>query len=100
MYSIAGRISRPGNDTVEESHTTAPKGKPRPITPESNPLFEAQDGPIEDGKANAAILMLARNRELEGAKSSMRQLEETFNHKYQYPWIFLNEEPFTDQFKE
>jgi alpha 1,2-mannosyltransferase len=58
------------------------------------------EGPIEEGKANAAVIMLARNTELEGALSSMRQFEDRFNHRFQYPWIFLNEEPFTDKFKE
>lgn len=56
--------------------------------------------PIQDGDANAVLLMLARNSELEGAVSSVRQLEERFNQRYHYPWVFLNEEPFTDEFKE
>lgn len=25
-------------------------------------------------------------------------METTFNYKYNYPWIFLNEEPFTEEF--
>lgn len=29
----------------------------------------------------------------------MRDVEEKFNRKYGYPWIFLNNEPFTDEFK-
>jgi hypothetical protein len=29
----------------------------------------------------------------------MRQLEYRWNWKYQYPWIFFNDEPFTDEFK-
>jgi len=57
------------------------------------------EGPIQDGTANAVMLMLARNSELEGAVSSVRQLEETFNQKYHYPWVFLNEEPFTEEFQ-
>lgn len=27
-----------------------------------------------------------------------RDMEATFNYKYNYPWIFLNEEPFTEEF--
>ncbi|KAG8808495.1 alpha 1,2-mannosyltransferase 2.4.1, partial [Serendipita sp. 399] len=27
-------------------------------------------------------------------------LEYSFNHRYHYPYVFLNEEPFTEQFKE
>lgn len=50
-------------------------------------------------RANAAIVMLARNRELEGAVSSIKQLEDRFNKKFNYPWIFLNDEEFSDEFK-
>lgn len=46
------------------------------------------------------MLMLARNIELEGAVRSVKNLEEKFNHRYHYPWVFLNEEPFTEEFKE
>lgn len=30
----------------------------------------------------------------------MHTIEETFNSKFNYPWVFLNEEPFTDEFIE
>ncbi|KAI0367098.1 glycosyltransferase family 15 protein [Pilatotrama ljubarskyi] len=43
--------------------------------------------------------MLARNSELETAMGSVRELEERFNKRYGYPWVFLNEVPFTDEFK-
>ena len=58
------------------------------------------DGEVSEGSANAVMLMLARNSELEGAVNSVRQLEETFNRKYHYPWVFLNEEPFSEDFKQ
>lgn len=51
-------------------------------------------------KANAAIVMLARNTELEGVVTSMKQLEDRFNNKFNYPWIFLNDKEFTDEFKK
>jgi alpha 1,2-mannosyltransferase len=51
-------------------------------------------------KANATFVILARNRELDGVLSSIGQLEDTFNRKYGYPYVFLNDEPFTDEFKE
>jgi alpha 1,2-mannosyltransferase len=31
-------------------------------------------------------------------KTLNRDMEATFNYKYNYPWIFLNEEPFTEEF--
>jgi alpha 1,2-mannosyltransferase len=51
-------------------------------------------------KANATFLILVRNRELDSVLSSISQLEDTFNRKYGYPYVFLNDEPFTDEFKE
>ena len=65
-------------------------------SPEPPKLLDWQ---TEDGKANAVMLMLARNSELEGAVRSVRQLEDKFNQRYHYPWVFLNDEPFTDEFK-
>lgn len=51
-------------------------------------------------RANATLLMLARNNELEKAMQSVRELEEKFNHQFGYPWVFLNNMPFSQEFKE
>ncbi|KAI0073984.1 glycosyltransferase family 15 protein [Panus rudis PR-1116 ss-1] len=56
-------------------------------------------GPILTAKANATILMLARNSDVDSAVRSIRELEDKFNKKFKYPWTFLNEEPFSDEFK-
>lgn len=50
-------------------------------------------------KPRAALISLVRNSELQGLIQSMRQLEFQWNRKYQYPWIFFNDEPFSDEFK-
>ncbi|ODV95657.1 hypothetical protein PACTADRAFT_50354 [Pachysolen tannophilus NRRL Y-2460] len=52
------------------------------------------------GIENATILMLTRNWELPGVLDAMRSLEDRFNRDYKYPWTFLNDEPFTDDFIE
>ncbi|KAJ2964588.1 hypothetical protein NQZ79_g434 [Umbelopsis isabellina] len=49
-------------------------------------------------RVKAAFVVLVRNRELDDLRSSMSHMEATFNWKYNYPWIFLNEEPFTEEF--
>ncbi|KAJ7230233.1 glycosyltransferase family 15 protein [Mycena pura] len=51
-------------------------------------------------KANAVIVSLARNRDVHGIVKSMTQMEAKFNHKFGYPYVFLNEEPFSDEFKK
>jgi alpha 1,2-mannosyltransferase len=56
--------------------------------------------PHGERKANAVIVMLARNGDLAGVLKSMKQMEDRFNKKFRYPYVFLNEEPFTDKFKQ
>lgn len=43
--------------------------------------------------------MLARNSDIEGAFASIKSLEEKFNSKFNYPYVFLNDVPFTEEFK-
>ncbi|KAJ7186417.1 glycosyltransferase family 15 protein [Mycena filopes] len=50
-------------------------------------------------RASAAIVILARNRDRLGMMSSLEQFEEKFNRKFGYPYVFFNEEPFTEEFK-
>jgi alpha 1,2-mannosyltransferase len=51
-------------------------------------------------RVNAAFVILARNGDLPGILESIKQMEDRFNKKYKYPYVFLNEEPFTDEFKK
>jgi mannosyltransferase len=45
-------------------------------------------------------LALVRNEEADEMVQSMRDLERTFNRKFNYPWLFLNDIPFTEDFKK
>ncbi|KAG6814355.1 hypothetical protein H0H92_010940 [Tricholoma furcatifolium] len=51
-------------------------------------------------RANATFVLLCRNRELNGVVSSIQQMEDRFNRYHNYPWVLLNEEPFTEEFKK
>ena len=53
----------------------------------------------EDARANATFVVLARNSEVKGVEQSIRDIEARFNAQYQYPYVFLNDEEFTDEFK-
>ncbi|KAJ3725938.1 glycosyltransferase family 15 protein [Lentinula raphanica] len=55
---------------------------------------------ITGPRANATFVLLARNSDLVGVINSMQSAEDRFNRYYNYPWVLLNEEPFTDEFKE
>jgi len=67
----------------------------------ASPEHQALIYPEEDDRARgkSAIIALVRNSELREMVQSMRELEETFNRKFKYPWIFFNDEPFEDKFK-
>lgn len=58
----------------------------------------APDNP-NSNRINATLLSLVRNKELSQLTMSMRDLERTWNHKFNYPWLFINDEPFTEEFK-
>ncbi|KAJ3549442.1 hypothetical protein NMY22_g886 [Coprinellus aureogranulatus] len=72
------------------------------VLDDSVPAPESTSLPIPDASilANATFVMLCKNDELEGVVSSVRQLEDRFNRGYGYPWVFLNDQPFTEEFKE
>ncbi|KAJ1787726.1 alpha-1,2-mannosyltransferase ktr1 [Coemansia sp. RSA 2399] len=46
------------------------------------------------------MVALVRNSELEGMRSTIRQLEDRFNRRFEYPYMFLNDEDFTEEFKK
>jgi hypothetical protein len=54
---------------------------------------------VDVTRANATFLFLARNAELPGVLRSMQSLEARFNRRHGYPYTFLNELDFSDEFK-
>lgn len=55
---------------------------------------------LPERKANATFVMLVRNTDGPGIMNSMKQIEDRFNRKFQYPYVFLNDKPFTENFKK
>ncbi|KAL1916646.1 uncharacterized protein VTP21DRAFT_5350 [Calcarisporiella thermophila] len=50
-------------------------------------------------RARAVFVALVRNSELKGMRNAIRHIEDRFNRNYGYPWVFLNDEEFTEEFK-
>ncbi|KAJ1919008.1 hypothetical protein H4219_002267 [Mycoemilia scoparia] len=48
----------------------------------------------------AAFVILVRNTELIGMRKAMQSIEDRFNRKHNYPYVFLNDVPFTEEFIE
>jgi hypothetical protein len=55
---------------------------------------------LEDERANATFLVVVRNSELQSMLHTLSQTEANFNRKYKYPYVFLNDEPFSDEFMQ
>lgn len=51
-------------------------------------------------RANAALVVLARNSELQGVIQSIKSMERHFNRWFNYPYVFLNDGDFNTTFKE
>jgi hypothetical protein len=49
---------------------------------------------------DATFFTICRNSDLLGIQSSIITVEERFNKNYHYPWVFANDEPFTEEFKK
>jgi alpha 1,2-mannosyltransferase len=84
--------------------TKEPAAYPQHDAAEENVAIEIPEltggKPRQVGKTRAAFVTLVRNNELWEIVKSIRQIEDRFNRKYHYPWIFLNDVPFTQEFKD
>lgn len=69
---------------------------------EEQPIYEEPVVPAWENstRARAAFVILTRNSELDALRKTMQQLEGRFNRKFNYPYVFLNDEEFTDEFRE
>jgi alpha 1,2-mannosyltransferase len=61
-----------------------------------NNLSGIADGP----RVNATFVTLARNSDVWEIARSIRQIEDRFNRRYNYDWVFLNDKPFDATFKK
>jgi mannosyltransferase len=72
---------------------------PAPAHELDPPFYSScQEPNLEAPRENAALVMLARNSEVHQAKKTIDSIERRFNRWFQYPIIFLNNEPWSDEF--
>ncbi|KAI8811879.1 nucleotide-diphospho-sugar transferase [Cladochytrium replicatum] len=50
-------------------------------------------------RANACILILCQNKDLRDMLRTIRMFEDRFNRRYKYPYVFINDVPFSDEFQ-
>lgn len=56
--------------------------------------------PVAGERVKATFVTLARNSDLKAILGSIRQIQDRFNSKFNYDWVFLNEQVFSEEFKE
>ncbi|KAI7865783.1 nucleotide-diphospho-sugar transferase [Spinellus fusiger] len=44
--------------------------------------------------------MIVQNDKLQSAREAIRSLEDRFNHQHRYPWVLLNDQHFTAEFRK
>jgi len=89
----------PSPNDAKVNSTYDPSQFPMPMTPNDpgwNDLTSIRDGP----RMNATFVTLARNSDVWEIAKSIRQVEDRFNRRYNYDWVFLNDKEFDDTFKK
>jgi len=85
-----------GDDSSTE--TTSPKPTYAPQTPNDGSKLPVATA--SGSRMNATFVTLARNSDLWEIVKSIRHVEDRFNRKFHYDWVFLNDDDFDDEFKK
>ncbi|CDK29721.1 unnamed protein product [Kuraishia capsulata CBS 1993] len=96
------------DDVVLKSPTrvsdTESKAKQRPSSVKDGQMamvtIEGLYQDSENTRENATFFSLVRNSDKFGLLKSIRSVEDRFNGRYHYDWVFANDEPFTKEFIE
>lgn len=104
--------SEPGSGSVKEAADNAQKSTPQSSTNKQDlgtsplvlqpgePAWEDLSSIAPGPRMNATFVTLARNSDVWEIARSIRQIEDRFNRRYNYDWVFLNDKPFDSTFKK
>ena len=99
---IAGPVNPPSykipvpDEYYHKSNNTSPQGR------KANAVFVilGDTNVYLNEPPTHLLICTARNSDINGIMFSMKQMEDRFNKKFQYDYVFLNEQPFDQSFKE
>lgn len=91
----------------EVGETPVDPSEPQFLDEDAKALMEAANGQSSnaslsapsDDKVKACFVSLVRNSDMWSIINSVRAVEDRFNRNYNYTWVFLNNEPFSEDFK-
>ncbi|KAA8570620.1 hypothetical protein EYC84_000019 [Monilinia fructicola] len=92
-----GIPTKAGTPSSGHSAEDAAKSSPANTSPNTHDLPPAT---IPGERMNATFVTLARNSDIWEIARSIRQVEDRFNKKFHYDWVFLNDKPFDATFKK
>lgn len=100
IYNSAyvSKVSLPDISEIQRSQRLAAAAAPSRTTANTSAGFPPATFPGE--RANATFVTLARNTDIWEIAKSIRMVEDRFNRKFHYDWVFLNDQPFDDNFKK
>ncbi|KAJ3968763.1 glycosyltransferase family 15 protein [Lentinula raphanica] len=88
-----------GSHTIDSLPESSSSNPSKSSLPSQSQQHQCEHSDTTYELANATFVMLVRNSDLEGTISSIRALEDRFNSRFGYPYVLLNNEPFTEEFK-
>lgn len=107
LTSYVSKTTSAFNGQTQKADSSTPAGgKADSKTPEKAAAKEPQspvripEPPAPYQRANATFVTLARNSDLYSILKSIVEIEDRFNHKYHYDWVFFNDAPFSEEFKK
>ncbi|KAL2267314.1 hypothetical protein VTJ83DRAFT_4591 [Remersonia thermophila] len=95
--STGSTHSSPNSHKVSNNYD--PSKYPLALTP-NDPGWNDLSGIAPGPRINATFVTLARNTDVWEIAKSIRHVEDRFNRRYNYDWVFLNDKPFDDLFKK
>ncbi|KAF8175786.1 glycosyltransferase family 15 protein [Pholiota molesta] len=99
LSNIASKFTSPAASAIDSQTSIQPESTPSADYIAWNPSGSANETYSPDSRANATFVILCRNSDLQSTVQSIREVEDRFNRRYQYPYVLLNEVEFTEDFK-
>ena len=78
----------------------SPADYPMPMSANDPGWNDVLYGEAPGPRMNATFVTLARNSDVWEISKSIRDVEDRFNRRYNYDWVFLNDKPFDSTFKK